>query len=140
LSILFSLNLLLAAFNMLPVPPLDGITAIGLVLSENARKVALLGTKSLIHDCGNPHRLEGFRLRFQPAVSLRPQAALPGRNLWLNWSRLNSGEWRPSAFSARMAAESRYNRTIIIGRVGRAGRAGEPQNYPGEFNLWRSAW
>jgi Zn-dependent protease len=44
LSILFSLNLLLAAFNILPVPPLDGITAIGLELSEeNARKVALLG-------------------------------------------------------------------------------------------------
>ena len=32
LSILFSLNLLLALFNSIPVPPLDGRTAIGLIL------------------------------------------------------------------------------------------------------------
>ena len=35
-SILFSLNLLLGAFNLLPVPPLDGSTAVGLFLSERA--------------------------------------------------------------------------------------------------------
>jgi Zn-dependent protease len=34
LSILFSLNLLLGSFNLLPVPPLDGNTAIGLLLPE----------------------------------------------------------------------------------------------------------
>jgi Zn-dependent protease len=34
LSILFSLNLMLGAFNLLPLPPLDGSTAIGLLLSE----------------------------------------------------------------------------------------------------------
>ena len=34
LSILFSLNLLLGLFNLLPVPPLDGNTAIGLILPE----------------------------------------------------------------------------------------------------------
>lgn len=33
-SIVFSLNLLLGAFNLIPVPPLDGSTAIGLILSE----------------------------------------------------------------------------------------------------------
>jgi Zn-dependent protease len=33
-SILFSLNLMLAAFNLLPLPPLDGSTAIGLFLSK----------------------------------------------------------------------------------------------------------
>jgi Zn-dependent protease len=38
LSILFSLNLLLAAFNLLPIPPLDGNTAVGIFLKE---KVAL---------------------------------------------------------------------------------------------------
>jgi Zn-dependent protease len=38
LSIVFSLNLLLGAFNLLPVPPLDGASAIGLIMSE---KVAL---------------------------------------------------------------------------------------------------
>jgi Zn-dependent protease len=41
LSILFSLNLLLAAFNLLPFPPLDGNSAIALLMSEDAaRRVA----------------------------------------------------------------------------------------------------
>ena len=41
LSILFSLNLLLGTFNLLPVPPLDGSSAIGLLLPENlARRLA----------------------------------------------------------------------------------------------------
>jgi len=34
LSIFFSLNLVLMSFNLLPVPPLDGATAIGLLMSE----------------------------------------------------------------------------------------------------------
>ncbi|MCG3119197.1 MAG: hypothetical protein ALAOOOJD_01542 [bacterium] len=33
-SILFSLNILLATFNLMPVPPLDGNTVIGLLLPE----------------------------------------------------------------------------------------------------------
>ncbi len=33
-SILFALNLLLGVFNLLPVPPLDGYSALGVVLSE----------------------------------------------------------------------------------------------------------
>jgi Zn-dependent protease len=36
LSVMFSLNLLLGVFNLLPVPPLDGFGAIGLLLSEKA--------------------------------------------------------------------------------------------------------
>ncbi len=36
LSILFSLNVLLALFNLMPVPPLDGNTAIGLLLPDKA--------------------------------------------------------------------------------------------------------
>jgi Zn-dependent protease len=36
LSILFVLNLLLGAFNLLPVPPLDGSTGIMLAMPENA--------------------------------------------------------------------------------------------------------
>jgi Zn-dependent protease len=41
LSVLFSLNLLLASFNLLPIPPLDGNTAAGLLLSEaSARRFA----------------------------------------------------------------------------------------------------
>ncbi len=35
-SIMFSLNLLLCAFNLLPVPPLDGFGAVGLLMSESA--------------------------------------------------------------------------------------------------------
>ncbi len=34
ISILFSLNILLFAFNLIPLPPLDGATAIGLLMSE----------------------------------------------------------------------------------------------------------
>jgi len=40
LSILFSLNLLLGIFNLIPFPPLDGGSAIGLLMSEErARKL-----------------------------------------------------------------------------------------------------
>lgn len=38
LSIVFSLNLLLAAFNLIPVPPLDGGTALGLLLPASAAR------------------------------------------------------------------------------------------------------
>ena len=37
-SILFSLNLLLATFNLLPIPPLDGNSAIGLLLPESTAR------------------------------------------------------------------------------------------------------
>ena len=44
LSILFSLNLLLGAFNLLPIPPLDGNTAVGIILPEGmARRFAQFG-------------------------------------------------------------------------------------------------
>lgn len=36
LSLLFSMNLLLGAFNLLPIPPLDGFTVLGLFLPEEA--------------------------------------------------------------------------------------------------------
>jgi Zn-dependent protease len=36
LSVLFSLNLLLGTFNLLPIPPLDGFGAIGILLPEGA--------------------------------------------------------------------------------------------------------
>ena len=38
LSILFTLNLLLMVFNLIPVPPLDGSGAIALLLGENAAR------------------------------------------------------------------------------------------------------
>ncbi len=48
LSILFSLNLMLGAFNLLPLPPLDGATAVGIFLSEKtALKFALLARRPM---------------------------------------------------------------------------------------------
>ena len=38
LSLLFSLNLLLGVFNLLPVPPMDGFSAVGVFLSEDAAR------------------------------------------------------------------------------------------------------
>ena len=38
LSVMFSLNLLLGVFNLLPVPPLDGFGAVGLLLPESAAR------------------------------------------------------------------------------------------------------
>ena len=35
-SVLFSLNLLLGAFNLLPFPPLDGFSALAIFMSESA--------------------------------------------------------------------------------------------------------
>ncbi len=35
-SVLFSLNLLLGVFNLIPVPPLDGFSAVGVLLPESA--------------------------------------------------------------------------------------------------------
>lgn len=44
LSLAFSLNILLAAFNLLPVPPLDGFTGVGLLMSEDkARQLSEAG-------------------------------------------------------------------------------------------------
>jgi Zn-dependent protease len=37
-SVVFSLNLLLAAFNLIPVPPLDGSTALGLLLPAHVAR------------------------------------------------------------------------------------------------------
>src|SRR5215471_6844317 len=49
LSVLFSLNLLLGTFNLIPVPPLDGFTAIGVLLPEEAAG----RLQSLRHSMGN---------------------------------------------------------------------------------------
>jgi Zn-dependent protease len=43
LSVLFTLNLLLTVFNLIPVPPLDGAGALGLFLSqEHSRRMRIL--------------------------------------------------------------------------------------------------
>jgi Zn-dependent protease len=38
LSLLFSLNVLLGAFNLLPIPPLDGYGALGLLVNHNGAR------------------------------------------------------------------------------------------------------
>jgi Zn-dependent protease len=81
LSILFSLNLLLAAFNMLPVPPLDGITAIGLVMSEeNARKVALIGRNPSFTIVGILIAWKVFDYVFNPLFLLGLKLLYPGES------------------------------------------------------------
>jgi Zn-dependent protease len=46
LSVLFSLNLLLAVFNLLPFPPLDGNAVIGLFASEEGARRFMLLTRN----------------------------------------------------------------------------------------------
>jgi Zn-dependent protease len=41
-SLLFSLNILLGSFNLIPLPPLDGFNVIPLFLPENAGRRFLL--------------------------------------------------------------------------------------------------
>ena len=79
LSIMFCLNLLLAAFNMLPVPPLDGITAIGLVLKEDsARKVALIGRNPSYTFVGILIAWKIFDYVFDPVFLLGLRLLYPG--------------------------------------------------------------
>jgi Zn-dependent protease len=80
LSIMFSLNLLLGAFNLVPLPPLDGFGAAGLFLSEDAaRRLQNLG-----------HQMRSFSMIglliawkvfdpvFGPIFSLALKALYPG--------------------------------------------------------------
>lgn len=81
LSILFSLNLLLAAFNLLPVPPLDGISAIGLAMTEEgARKVALLGRNPSLRFVGIFLAWKLFDFIFDPLFMLGLKLLFPGEN------------------------------------------------------------
>jgi len=80
LSIMFSLNLLLGVFNLLPVPPLDGFGAVPLLLSENAAQ--------RFQEMGN--RMRGFSMfgmliawkvfdpLFDPIFTLALRALYPG--------------------------------------------------------------
>src|SRR5579863_7165225 len=67
LSILFSLNLLLGAFNLLPVPPLDGNSAIGLLMPENtARRFAEISRNGSFAVAGLLLSWVAFGYIFQP--------------------------------------------------------------------------
>lgn len=77
LSILFSLNLILAVFNLIPVPPLDGLAVLGLVLPDDiTRKIQdVLGS--------GPFRLLGLFIAWRLAgFILGPVLILAARILY----------------------------------------------------------
>jgi Zn-dependent protease len=81
LSLLFSLNLLLGTFNLIPVPPLDGFGVLGLFLSEDlARRVQhfgrSLGGFSMIGLLLAWQVFGGF---FQPVFAFALRALYPGQ-------------------------------------------------------------
>jgi Zn-dependent protease len=79
LSVLFSLNLLLAAFNLLPVPPLDGNTAVGLLLSEGAaRRFAALSHDRAFSLIGLLVGWKLFDYIFSPLFRLALNLLYPG--------------------------------------------------------------
>jgi Zn-dependent protease len=81
LSLLFSLNLLLGTFNLIPVPPLDGFGVLGLFASENlARRIQTFGRSlggfSMI---GVLVAWQVFGPLFQPVFSVALRALYPGQ-------------------------------------------------------------
>jgi Zn-dependent protease len=70
LSMLFSLNLLLATFNMLPLPPLDGSAALGLVMhEETARKLRAFTMQPGLSMLGLVFAWQIFGPMFRPIFS-----------------------------------------------------------------------
>jgi Zn-dependent protease len=79
LSILFSLNLLLATFNLLPLPPLDGNTAIGLLLPEAwARRLADIGGNRTLALAGLLVAWKLFDVLFRPVFVTALGLLYPG--------------------------------------------------------------
>ncbi|HEV3277819.1 MAG TPA: site-2 protease family protein [Terriglobia bacterium] len=79
LSILFSLNLLLGTFNLLPVPPLDGITAIGVLLPESlARRLADVGRNRTLALVGLLIAWKAFDYLFRPVFIAALNLLYPG--------------------------------------------------------------
>ncbi len=80
LSILFSLNLLLAAFNLLPIPPLDGNTAVGLLLNEEtALRFARLSHHPSFTYLGMLVAWKIFDYLFHPIFTLGLNLLYPGQ-------------------------------------------------------------
>jgi Zn-dependent protease len=80
LSIMFSLNLLLGVFNLLPVPPLDGFGAVPLLLSENAaQRFQEMGTQMRGFSMfGMLIAWKVFDPLFDPIFTLALRALYPG--------------------------------------------------------------
>lgn len=83
LSILFSLNLLLFAFNLLPMPPLDGITAVGVFLPEKAaQRVAQWGHNPAFMLLGMVVAWRFFGYLFDPLFTLGLNLLYPGHGYY----------------------------------------------------------
>lgn len=79
LSILFSLNLLLATFNLLPLPPLDGSAAIGLLLPASwARRLADIGGNRTLALAGLLIAWRVFDVLFRPVFVTALGLLYPG--------------------------------------------------------------
>ena len=79
LSILFSLNLLLAAFNLLPLPPLDGHAAIALLLPASwARRLADVGSNRTLALAGLLIAWKVFDVLFRPVFVTALGLLYPG--------------------------------------------------------------
>lgn len=79
LSILFSLNVLLGAFNLLPVPPLDGVSAIGIFLPERlALKFAELSRNQMFSMLGLLIAWQAFGPVFGPVYRFALQTLYLG--------------------------------------------------------------
>ncbi|MGF1508973.1 MAG: site-2 protease family protein [Myxococcota bacterium] len=82
LSILFTLNLLLGTFNLLPVPPLDGHAVVGLVLSDdNARRWSEFARDPTFSILGLVLAWYGFGYIWNPVFSLALGLLYP----WLSY-------------------------------------------------------
>lgn len=79
-SLMFTLNLLLGTFNLLPLPPLDGFGAVGLLLSENnaARFQALGQSMRGFSYIGLLVAWQVFDPLFAPVFSFALKALYPG--------------------------------------------------------------
>jgi Zn-dependent protease len=77
---MFSLNLLLGTFNLLPVPPLDGFGAVGLLLSEqSALRFQELGAQMRAFSMiGLLIAWKVFNPLFDPIFTLALRALYPG--------------------------------------------------------------
>ena len=80
LSVFFSLNLLLAAFNMLPFPPLDGAGALPLLLSRRAseRYQSFVWSTPVLGLIGLLVAWQLFRFVFDPMFTAAVSLLYPG--------------------------------------------------------------
>src|ERR1035438_7181926 len=76
LSVMFSLNLLLGTFNLIPLPPLDGFGAVGLLAGENgARRIQAFGHQIRAYSMiGLLVAWKGFDPVFDPVFTLSLRA------------------------------------------------------------------